>query len=574
MKARRISILFILFTFISFSCSDSFLEKNALGVLESGSFDSEETLELLVTAAYAYLDGVHQNNNVWRGSGTNWVWGDVLSDDFYKGSTATDQQELADLERYSWISSNSYFLIRWEALYQGISASNDALRFISDATSISDEFRNTRTAEMRFLRAHYYFELQRMWGGAQYYTEDLLADFGSLSENLKNIPFAPAWDNIEADFQAAIDALPQTQTEPGRATQWAAKAYKGKVHLYQQEYNEALTLLNDVINNGPFSLFPNFEDNFRLATKNGQESIFQIQFAVNDGTPNSRGNGNFGGVLNYQFGNLAPVGCCGFYQPTQNLVNAFQTDPTTGLPLLNTFDDTDVTNDDGLPPTDPFTPHAGPLDPRLDFTVGRRGLDFVGYGEMPGQETWIRDPASGGPYLAKKHMFTQEEEGSAKANGEWGETLNAINFNVIRLADVILMAAECEAELNSLENARNLVNLIRARARDGAVLTDASDNPAANYIVDTYNTAFASQQEAIDAVRFERRLELAGEGQRFFDLRRWGIAAETLNTFITKASQRRVLLSGGVYEAKNDLCPIPINAIDLSGGALTQNPGF
>jgi len=212
--------------------------------------------------------------------------------------------------------------------------------------------------------------------------------------------------------------LPASQPVYGRPTSWTAKAFLGKMHLYQQEWSAASTLLNDVVNNGPYDLLPDYADNFRIAGDNSVESVFSIQFATDGGQSY---NGNSGGSLN--FPNPGPFGsCCGFYQPTQDLLNAFQTDGT-GLPLLDTYNQTDVTSDFGIPSADPFTPYAGPLDPRADYTVGRRSIDYNGYGVNVGKD-WIRAGFGdiSGPYLPKKNVYWNGETGN-QATGGWGQQL-------------------------------------------------------------------------------------------------------------------------------------------------------
>jgi len=340
--------------------------------------------------------------------------------------------------------------------------------------------------------------------------------------------------------------------------------------LQQSKWAPALTLFTDVINNGPFSLNEEFLDNFNAAGENSAESVFAIQFLADKA---QSPNGNIGGVLN--FPNPGPFGsCCGFYQPSQDLVNAFQTD-AAGLPLLDTFNTTDVANDFGKPDEDPFTPHAGNLDPRLDYTVGRRGIDYNGYGPMPGQ-SWIRAQAVhiSGPYLPAKNVYQASEQSIQQGTGGWGQQHSGINYNIMRYADVLLMGAEAAAETGDLANALEWVNLVRNRAKNMTYVLDAAGAPAANYVIEPY-AAFADQAFAVKAVRHERRLELGMEGHRLFDLRRWG-AEPIMNAY----SQNEGRTIPGVsarflpYTSKHDLLPIPISAIDVSAGALTQNTGW
>ena len=409
-------------------------------------------------------------------------------------------------------------------------------------------------------------ELVKIYGNVPYITEE---NFANTDFNQPNP--GPIWDEIEADFQFAIDNLPDSQADPGRPSTYTAMAFKGKAHMFQQEFGTAKTLFDDVIGMGGYSLLPEFLDNFRLAGDNSTESIFAIQFTADSGQSL---NGNRGGTLN--FPNPGPFSsCCGFYQPTQDLANAYQTD-LNGLPLLDTFNQTDIANDYGVNSEDPFTPHAGNLDPRIDYTVGRRGVDYNGYGDHIGKD-WIRASFAdiSGPYLPKKNVYQAGEDGNV-GTGAWGQQHSGVNYHIMRYADLLLMRAEIAVEENDLGTALSIVNQIRARARDMSYLqaTDGSGD-AANYVIDEY-TAFADQDEARKAVRFERRLELAMEGHRLFDLRRWGVAEDVITTYVQNEARTITNFGGkaGAYMPNMDLLPIPINAIDLSGGVLTQNPGF
>jgi len=293
--------------------------------------------------------------------------------------------------------------------------------------------------------------------------------------------------------------------------------------------------------------------------------IFSIQFAADTG---QSFNGNRGGTLNYPIGPMTGGMCCGFYQPTQDLANAFQTD-SNGLPLSN-WSSSDITNDAGVDSGDAFTPHTGPLDPRIDYTVGRRGIDYNGYGPFTGKEN-IRASFTdiSGPYASKKNMYTAGDDAN-KGTGGWGEQRSGINYHIIRYADVLLMAAEAAVETGSLETARGLVNQVRTRAKNSP---KADSSP--NYNISTYNSAWTDASAARNAVRHERRVELGMEGHRLFDLRRWGIMVETLNNYI--ANEGRTIppfaSRANPVSSKHNALPIPLDAIDSSQGALSQNPG-
>jgi len=562
MKKRFIYLLLLLFGVIACN-TNNFTDSVAVGALSDKALQNAQGVDLLLTGAYSALDGIRNNQGAadWTVSGDNW-WLDVLSDDAHKGSTDGDQADLFLLETYDWTTGNPYIFGKWNGIFAGINRANAVINLISGITG--GDFKN-QMAQARFLRGHFNYELQKMYGNVPFIS----------AENAANTEFnqpnpGPIWDKIEADFQFAIDNLPATQSEPGRANSWAAKAYLGKVLLQQRKWAPALTILNEVINNGPYALLSEFGDTFKLAGENGPESIFSIEFTADSGlSPN----GNLGGTLNFPGG--GPFGsCCGFYQPTQDLVNAYQTD-ANGLPLLDTFNQTDVKNDYGINSADPFTPETKPIDPRLDFTVGRRGIDYNGWEVNPGKD-WIRASFAdiSGPYLPKKNIYHAGESANMGTGG-WGQQRSGINYHIIRFADVLLMAAEAAVETNDLSTALTYVNMVRNRAKNSTYVKDANGNNAANYKIEPY-PSFSSQDMARKAVHMERRLELAMEGKRLFDLRRWGNAESIMNAYFVNEARVITSFSGKAkpYQAKFDVLPIPLSAIDLSGGILQQNPGF
>ena len=556
-------VLFVIFAVVS--CSDDFTTSTAVGALSDDSLQNAAGVDLLLTGAYSSLNGQRANGfgNGFGFAADNWTM-DVMADDAHKGSTDDDQADLAAVELMSWESGNGYFLGKWGVLFAGINRANAVLDLIG---KIEDGDFSNQVAEARFLRAHWNFQLQVMFDNVPYIGDEAFSASEFNQPNPGNI-----WDEIEADFEFAMNNLPMSQTEPGRPNAWVAQAYLGKTFLYQSEWSEASTLLNGVVNNGPYDLLPNYVNNFRSDGENGAESLFAIQFSTDSGqSPNA----NQSGVLN--FPNPGPFGsCCGFYQPTQDLLNAFQTD-ANGLPLLDSFNDQDVTSDYGVLSSEPFTMHTGTLDPRADYTVGRRGIDYNGYGEHIGSD-WIRATFAdiSGPYLPKKNVYHADDAVNTQATGAWGQQLSGINYNVIRFADVLLMAAEAAVETGDLATALANVNRVRARARDSEYVqaVDGSGD-AANYLIEEY-PAFSDVDMARSAVRFERRIELGMEGNRIFDLRRWGVANQVMNEYFVNEARTITNFGDKVnpYEDRHDRFPIPLNAIDLSGGVLTQNPGY
>ncbi|KAA0991764.1 RagB/SusD family nutrient uptake outer membrane protein [Dyadobacter aurulentus] len=536
------------------SCGKEFLETTPLGVGNEQSLSNKNGVNAVLIGAYSLLDGVGAGP-VNTSSVSNWIYGSVASDDAYKGSDVGDQAQITTIERYIPQADIGAYNDKWVAVYDGVSRSNNAIKLTGLATDMTDAEKAQALGEARFLRAWYHFEAKKLWNMVPYVDENV-TDFINLPND------QDIWPMIEADFQFAVDNVSATKAQVGRVSKWTAKAALAKVHMYQQDYAAAKPLLDDVINNGPFALVNSFHDNFRIATENNSESIFEVQMSVGDGGNGQ--NGSWGDNYNFPYGS-APGGCCGFYQPSQNLVNAFKTD-AAGLPLLDTFNSVDVKNDEGLASTDAFTPYEGTLDPRLDWTVGRRGLPFLNWGVHPGKN-WIRDQAFGGPYTFKKFFAYSGENAGAES-----PRANANNYRAIRFADVLLMRAEVAVEQNDLATALKIVNQIRTRAGN-VVVTDASGKPAANYLVKPY-PAFSTQDYARKAVRFERRVELAMEGHRHFDLVRWGVADVVLNAYLTKESVKRSYLKGATFvKGKSEYFPIPQAQIDIMGAdVLRQNP--
>ncbi|WP_221393871.1 RagB/SusD family nutrient uptake outer membrane protein [Dyadobacter sp. NIV53] len=536
------------------SCKDKFLETTPLGVGNETLLSTKTGVNAVLIGAYSLLDGVGSGGTYFSAV-SNWIYGTVASDDGYKGSDVGDLAQITTIEKYIQQADIGGFNEKWVALYDGVSRSNDVLRLVGKAADMNEAEKTQATAEARFLRGWYHFEAKKMWNMVPY-VDETVTDYINLP-NDKDI-----WPMIEADFQFAVDNLSATKAQVGRASKWSAKAYLAKVHMYQSDYTAAKPLLVDVVTNGPFALVANYHDNFRIATENNSESVFEVQMSVADG--GSGENGSWGDNLNFPYGS-GPGGCCGFYQPSQNLVNAFKTD-AGGLPLLDTFNDVDVKNDEGLASSDPFTPYDGTLDPRLDWTVGRRGLPFLNWGVHPGKN-WIRDQSFAGPYTFKKFFAASGENAGAES-----PRANSNNYRALRFADILLMRAEIAVEENDLATALSIVNQIRTRAAT-EVVKKADGTNAANYLVKPY-PVFASQDYARKAVRFERRVELAMEGHRHFDLVRWGNADVVLNAYIAKESKKRTYLTGATFvKGKSEYFPIPQAQIDIMGSAvLKQNP--
>jgi len=541
------------------SCTDDFTEIDPVGSLSDAALQNATGVDLLLTGAYSVLDGIRNGGPGadWTKSGDNW-WLDAISDDAHKGSTDGDQADLLAIELFTWDTTNPYFEGRWQALFAGVNRANAVIDLINNSEDPS--IFTSQLAQARFLRGHYNFELQRMWVNVPYISDE---NYGASEFNQPNN--GPIWSQIEADFSFAANNLETSRSAFGRPIRSAGQAYLGRTLLYQGKWAEALTQLEAVIGSGDYALNSDFSANFRSAGENSSEMIFAIQFASDGGQSPQ---GNRGGTLNMPIGAMTGGMCCGFYQPTIDLGNAFQTD-SNGLPLAS-WATTDIVTDYGIYETEAFSPHTGPLDPRIDFTIGRRGIDLNGFGPMTGKDN-IRASFTdiSGPYVNKKNLYTAGDD-TNKGTGGWGEQRTGINYHILRYADVLLMAAEAAVETGALEVGRGYVNQVRARAKNGP---RADSSP--NYVIDTYNSAWTDQAAARNAVRHERRVELAMEGHRLFDLRRWGNMVSTLNTYI--ANEARTIANFGTkanaVQDKHNALPIPLNAIDSSQGALKQNAG-
>ncbi len=565
--------------FIIYSCGDKFLTRPPQGQYSPNVSQTPNGVEALLVGAYALLDGIGTNDlTPWHGAVSNWVFGGIPSGDGHKGTDAGDQPEQTFIERYVWLPTNEHIYGKWRSLYNGVARTNDVLKTLANVKEVTDTRRAQITAEARFLRGHYHFEAKKMWNMIPYIDDQIYnADDPAsvLVPNDKDV-----WPNIEADFQFAMDNLPESQSDVGRPNKWAATAYLAKCKIFQgfntqtgaantAKLTEAKTLLEAVIASGKYSLVPNYHDNFAAETRNNAESLFEVQYSL---SATADGGGNQGDGLAWPY-NAGPGGCCGFYQPSQDLVNSFRVD-ANGLPLVETFSDVNVKNDEGIKSSDPFTPETAPLDSRLDWSVGRRGIPFLDWGTHPGAD-WIRDVTYAGPFSPKKHISSK-----AKSGVSGWTNLNANNYRLLRYSHVLLWAAECETELGNLAKATEYVNQIRARAAHPAgFVKNADGTPAANYLVKEYPAAFADAATARKAVRFEEKLEFSMEGTRFFDLARWGIADQELNAYVSRESKRRTYLNGAVFKkGTNEYYPIPQNAITYSVKAgkptLIQNPNY
>jgi len=594
MKKLIISVGIIMALF--YSCSESFLDQAPQGKTSENVFYNEKGINALLTGAYGMVKGSALWTVSWGASIQNWTYGSAASDDAYKGSELGDQKPVNEIERWEVPTTNNYPAEKWRLnIGMGVNRANIVLNVIAKTPTLPEATATRFKAEARFLRGLFYFESRLVFGDKiPLISEDKVLT----AKDIKNVNAPGAvLDFIIADLKYAWENLPETQAEPGRPTKYAAMALAARAYLQDLKYAEAKPLLDNIINSNKYTLMPNFFDNYRIVKDNNAESIFEIQSAVND--INESLNGEMGIGLNWPHGSDIGM-CCGFHQPSQNLANAFKVDAVTGLPLFDTFNNTDLKNDQGIASDADFVPTTDPLDPRIDWTMGRRGIPYLDWGIMRGRD-WIRYQPDGGPYLpVEKTFFYKSQRNSLSTTTGWQTGINANNYRYIRYTHVLLWRAEVAAFEGDLATARTYVNQIRDRADNEVVMGKVNitklppsvypwgaagdvdfTQPAANYKIGLY-PAFADKNEAMRAVQWEIRLEFATEGMRFFDLRRWDKAtvgridmAATLNAFARADERVRTsFMKGATFEEKDKYQPIPQGQLDIQPGVLEQNEGY
>jgi hypothetical protein len=597
----------VLLVVIIYACNKK-LDLQPQGSLLASNVNNNSGVQGLLIGAYVLLSGENvPGQNLGNGSAaSNYVYGSEAADDSYKGSSPSDQPDAIPLLTWSLsqASTTNYLDQRWVVLYTGIQRSNDVIRTLRLSTGISPADTTEYVAEARFLRGFYHFEGKKAWNNFPYVDENISYVNGNL--NVPNIDGSGAyiniWPQIVGDLQYAVANLPTTQPNIGRVNKWAAMAFLAKAYMYQHDYASAKPLLDSVIHNGttsdgtPYGLNPRFQSNFNPAEKNSRESVFACQTSVNDGSAiaTNGGNGNTGDELNHPY-NHGP-GCCGFNNPSWNLVQAYKTD-ANGLPFL------DGSYNTGPLVSYPPNPWTGNVDPRLDWTSGRPGKPWFDWGTI--DSTWIRDVPNDGLFVTMKNNYAKSQQGSFSSTETvfWGAAeVAASNVPLCRFPDVLLWDAECEAQIGSLDQAETYVNMVRTRAGNpqGFVYLNASydgatgmyspqTTPADKYKVSPYPLgAFSAmgQTNALTAIQFERRLELAMEGQRFFDLARYdngtGLMATTLNNYVSVEKNRSSFYyvnSAAVFtKGVNEYFAIPQKELDAENSTgtvvLKQNPGY
>jgi hypothetical protein len=538
-----------------YSCGTKFLNKPPIGTLDPSIVANAAGIQNILIGAYAGLDGQGLNNSGWGSAVDNWAYAEVAADNSYKGSTSSDQGDIVGLMQWNTVPTNSYPAMKWAAMYDAIQRCNDVIRTYRIATGVASDTTEWR-AEAVFLRAFYHFELVKIFRFPVWVDETIT--YANNNLNVTNITspnnYISIWPNIIADLQYAMANLPKTQPNKGQANMYAAEAFLAKAYMFQQNYTAAAPLLDDLIKNGvtahgdPYALNPNYSTLFDPdpSAKNSAESVFAAQMSVNDGSASSGGSGkSYGDALNFPYG-AGPGACCGFDNPSQDLANAYKTD-VNGLPLIGWASGSMQNFQTGLSVSDPNGPWTGNVDPRIDIVIGRKGIPYLDWGPMPG-DSWVRSPADDGHFVAKKNVYAKSQQNTLSDNeGFWASVeLDANNVNLIRFADVLLWKAECDVlGTQNLTEAETYVNMIRTRAANTAwwVYSDSTATfdgptwtykggvtPADKYKVSPYPAGYFSTPDiALEAIIMERRIELAEEGHRWFDLQRWdGVVGGTI----------------------------------------------
>jgi len=524
-----------------FASCDSLLNQQPYGQFTEEQMD-ESAVEGLLASAYAGLEAhFFGNNEAFAGPSTNWIF-DVRSDDALKGGGGISMEgNIHQLEISNIFSDNVSGLDKWKNNYYAISRVHRAMLAIQGAQSITNK--NQYLGELKTLRAFYYFDLVRIFQYLPYFTEN---DDASATNN-STYTQADIYGFIQKDLREAYAMMSESEPAPGRFNKYAAAALMAKACAYTQDWDSVIVYADYVINSGKYALYPYYQDMSKIDFNNTYESIIALQCSTADDNAHI----NWSNLLNvtYSAGNLYGNGDDFFYG-SQNLADAFRTD-ANGLPYLESA------------PSDHISAsYTGNVDPRLDFTVGRVGFPFRGNLYT---DAWCRAKDIYGEYSNKKCCIDPTDTRMVQG---WPWGASPLNFCFLRYADVLLLKAEACVEKNDLGTALSLVNDVRNKAKrsiNPAYVPADLDATKANYKVEPY-PVFASQDEARKAVRMERRLELALEGHRWFDLVRWGEVVNTMNAYFASEAQFHPYYNGASMSADEIYLPTPYEEVTNSNG--------
>lgn len=556
-------------------CNDFLDEQKPQGTLDEEQVMDPKYVDNLVISAYAGWISIEDINS----SFSMWNY-DVRSDDAYKGGNGTEDGDVFHALEISQgiMTTNWNISDMWDRLYKAISRSNTALAVLVDMDKATYPLKEQRIAEMRFLRGHGHFLLKRLYKNIPFAIDEKMSP--EEYNNLENTLYSnnEGWQLIIDDFKYAFDNLPAVQDEVGRPNRAAAAAYLAKTYLYKAyrqddpQSNQVTSidredLLNvikytesSIMSESGCALEPDFHNNFRPEPifENGSESIWAMQYSFNDGTNHGNCNWSYGLIVP----NIPGVtdGGCDFYKPSQNLVNAFKTDEN-GLPMLDNYNAKD------------YEMSSDYADPRLFLTVGMPGTPYMFNSDfiMDKTATWSRSNGLYGYYVTLKQNVDPESEYLVKG-GWWGSPMNRI---VLRYADILLLRAEALVQLNQgIPEAIGIVNSLRNRAKQSTgMIADYEARYGVRINIHAYNGSY-NQEQALKIVKHERRVELAMESERFFDLVRWGEADEVLNKYYAdEADNCAIYATANFTPNKNEYLPIPFSQLSASNGHYKQNIG-
>jgi len=530
------------------SCDD-LLDTKPQGSFTSAQIGESEAIDMMTSAYATLLCHYFGNNESFAGPINNWVI-DLRSDDALKGGDGpTMEAYMHQLEIGNVQSDNDIINFKWRNNFFSISRCNTAIKAILSTGNIDEKTKTSLVSEMKTLRAYYYFDMYRLFQKFPYFDETVANPSECRADEYTKEQILGF---IEDDLKEAYNNLPETQEQVGRFNKYVAAAILARVALFDSDWATAEEYAGNVIKSGQYRLYENFLDMSKPEFNNQYESVMAVQFS----SANAPDQYNFCNCLNCTWSedNLYGNGD-DFYLASQDLVNAFRTD-SNGLPYLNGDQNAEsVTSAD----------YPGNVDPRLDFTLGRIGMPWRSHMY---NEKWCRNLEFYGQYSGKKPYPAPESPYVKTGIVPWGAS--SLNYIIIRYADVMLMKAEALIEQNKdLDEARDLINQVRDKANRSVdpSYTPIDCNPTvANYMVGLYPATAWNQEYARKAVRHERRIELAMEGLRWFDLLRWGTAVETINNYYQFETKYHTYYSGANLSADELYFPVPLNQKDNAHG--------
>ena len=534
---------------IGFTSCESLLDTKPQGTFTSEQIGDGEAIDLMTSAYATLLCHYFGNNESFAGPINNWVF-DIRSDDAQKGGGELGYEVyMHEFSVGNVQSDNPILNFKWRNNYFSISRCNTAIRALKAAGNLSEENRKAYVAEMKTLRAYYYFDMLRIFKKFPYFDENVTDPSSVSASEYSRDQIA---EFIVKDLKEAYNDNVSSQSDPGRFNKYVAAAVLARVALFIHDYATAEEYADYVIKSNQYQLYTNFLDMSKPEYNNQFESVMAVQFS----SANSPDQFNFNNCLNCTVseGDLYGNGD-DFYLGSQDLVNAFRTDES-GLPYL----DASKAPSANLDRAD----YPGNVDPRVDFTFGRIGMPWRSYQY---NEKWCRNLNNYSQYSGKKPYPSPDSPYVTTGIVPWGAS--SLNYIIIRYADVLLMKAEALIEQNKgLDEARTLINQVRAKAARSVdpSYTPVDCNPTvANYLIREYGAAGWNQDYARKAVRMERRLELAMEGHRWFDLIRWGEATQTVNAYYAKEVSLFKYLQGAHLSEEDIFCPIPLDQVDNAG---------